>query len=85
MALKRPIVQYDLTEGRFSAREASAYAEPNNIEDLAAKIEELLADEPRRKKMGEYGAKLMTDELEWRHQIPKLLQAYDELFKLVEK
>lgn len=85
MALKRPIVQYDLTEGRFSAQEASIYAEPNNVEDLAAKIEELLADEPRRKTMGEYGAKRMADELEWRYQIPKLLHAYDELFKLVEK
>ncbi|MCX7887219.1 MAG: glycosyltransferase family 4 protein, partial [Verrucomicrobiae bacterium] len=30
MALGRPVVQYDLKEGRFSAGDASLYAEPNN-------------------------------------------------------
>ena len=81
MALKRPIVQYDLTEGRFSAQEASLYAEPNNFEDLADKVEQLLGDESMRKKMGECGAKRMADELEWRYQIPKLLKVYDEIFQ----
>ena len=35
MALSKPIVQYDLTEGRFSAKDASLYAENNNRKDLA--------------------------------------------------
>jgi glycosyltransferase involved in cell wall biosynthesis len=76
MALERPIVQYDLTEGRRSALEASLYAEPNNVKDLATKIEELLNDPLLRMTMGKYGRKRMQDELEWKHQAPKLLEAY---------
>jgi len=47
MALGKPIVQFDLTEGRFSAQDASLYARRNDPEDLAAKIIEL-ADDPAR-------------------------------------
>jgi glycosyltransferase involved in cell wall biosynthesis len=77
MALERPIVQYDLKEGRRSAEEASLYAEPNNIEDFATKIEDLLADPEARQRMGEIGRRRMVDSLEWKHQIPKLLRAYE--------
>jgi len=76
MALSRPIVQYDLKEDRFSAGEASWYAEPNNVVDLAAKIEQLLADEAARTKMGALGRKRMEDSLAWHHQAPRLLAAY---------
>jgi len=76
MALARPIVQYDLKEDRFSAGEASWYAEPNNVVDLAAKIEQLLADEAARAKMGALGRKRMEDSLAWHHQAPRLLAAY---------
>ena len=31
--------------------------------------------------MGEYGRKRMEDELEWKHQAPKLLRAYEEVLK----
>ena len=80
MALGRPIVQYDLTEGRYSAQQASVYAEPNNINDLATKIEELLDNEIMRKQMSEIGLKRMTEDLEWKHQKPNLLKVYNELF-----
>ena len=80
MALGRPIVQYDLTEGRYSAQQASVYAEPNNINDLATKIEELLDNEIMRKQMSEIGLKRMTENLEWKHQKPNLLKVYNELF-----
>lgn len=78
MALKLPIVQYDLVEGKRSAEEASLYADPNNIPDFATKIEELLADEARREQMGEIGRDRMENKLEWRHQVPKLLNAYEQ-------
>src|SRR6185312_10597841 len=42
MALGKPIVQFELTEGRFSARDASLYARPNDAQDFAAKIVTLL-------------------------------------------
>jgi len=76
MALGRPVVQYDLKEGRSSAGEASWYAEPNNPVDLANKIEQLLADEAARKRMGALGRKRMEEALAWHHQAPRLLAAY---------
>ena len=38
MALGKPIVQFDLTEGRFSAQEASLYARANDPVDFANRI-----------------------------------------------
>ena len=80
MALGKPIVQFDLTEGRFSAQKASLYAEKNNIEDLAEKIAQLLDDPMARKEMGEFGRNRVLNELEWKYEEPKLLAAYEALF-----
>ena len=44
MALAKPIVQFDMEEGRFSAQEASLYARPNDTRDMAEKILLLLDD-----------------------------------------
>ncbi|MEB3360069.1 MAG: glycosyltransferase family 4 protein [Synechococcales bacterium] len=76
MALGKPIVQFDLLEGRRSAAGASLYAEPNNAVDFAEQIATLLADPDLRSQMAAEGQRRMVEELEWRHQIPKLLQAY---------
>ena len=80
MALGKPIVQFELTEGRYSAQEASLYARPNDPEDFAAKMLELLDDPDRRREMGEYGKRRVTEELSWEHEAPKLLAAYDAVF-----
>ncbi len=80
MALGKPIVQFDLTEGRFSAQGASLYARRNDPVDLAAKIIELLDDPQRRQAMGSLGRRRVVEELEWRHEAPKLLAAYDALW-----
>jgi glycosyltransferase involved in cell wall biosynthesis len=82
MALKKPIVQFDLTEGRFSARDASLYAGQNDPVDFAERILELLADRDRRARMGIYGYKRVRDELAWYHEAPKLLAAYSALERL---
>ena len=79
MALGKPIVQFDLAEGRFSAQQASLYARRNNALDLAAKILWLLERPEDRKKMGEFGRRRVVEELEWRHEAPKLLAAYESL------
>lgn len=76
MSLGRPVVQFDLTEGRRSAGEASAYARTNDADDLARAIMELLEDEQRRAEMSWEGYCRMRDMLEWRHQVPSLLRAY---------
>lgn len=79
MALAKPIVQFDLTEGRYSAGEASLYAAPNDAVDLANKIIELLGDPQRRERMGVYGRERVQNELSWDYEAPKLLEAYDQV------
>ena len=81
MALGKPIVQFDLSEGRFSARDASVYAKPNDAADMAAKIVELLDDPARRAEMGRIGRDRVENELAWPYEEPKLLSAYDALWK----
>ena len=80
MALAKPIVQFDLTEGRYSAQEASLYARNNDAEDLANKIIELLLDPERRKKMGEFGRSRVVNELSWEHTSKALIEGYQRYF-----
>ena len=80
MALGKPIVQFDLAEGRFSAQQASLYARRNDAFDFAAKIVELLDDPQARAAMGAFGRRRVENELEWRYEVPKLLAAYDALW-----
>lgn len=81
MALRKPVVQFDLTEGRFSAQEASLYAAKNDPVDMARKIVELLDDPERRARMGEFGRNRVVNELEWNYEAPKLLAAYADLWR----
>lgn len=80
MALGKPIVQYDLVEGKRSAQDASLYAIPNDEPDFADKILCLIDDKDRSAEMGAFGRDRVTNELEWQHEVPKLLAAYDTLF-----
>jgi len=80
MALAKPIVQFDLAEGKVSAQEASLYAKKNDPLDMARKIAELLDDPERRARMGEYGRNRVINELEWKYEAPKLLAAYERLY-----
>lgn len=83
MALGKPIVQFDLTEGRVSAQEASLYAERNNERDLADKILLLLDHSDMRERMGKFGRERVQKELAWEYEAPKLLKAYAALFDKV--
>jgi glycosyltransferase involved in cell wall biosynthesis len=80
MALGKPIVQFDVKEGRFSAQEASLYALANDSVDFARKIAELLDDPAKREVMGKFGFERVHAHLGWEHERPKLLAAYDSLF-----
>jgi glycosyltransferase involved in cell wall biosynthesis len=80
MALGKPIVQFDLREGRFSARDASLYTKKNDPIGMARGILTLLADPAMRARMGAYGRRRVENELEWRYEAPKLLAAYDAVF-----
>ena len=81
MALGKPIVQFDLTEGRFSAGEASLYARPNDVADFAVKLCQLLDDPERRATMGAIGRQRVEGGLAWHHQVPRLLEAYQAAMK----
>jgi glycosyltransferase involved in cell wall biosynthesis len=80
MALRKPIVQFDVKEGRKSAEAASLYAAPNDPIDFANNILRLIDNPDLRRKMGQFGRERLHEVLAWRHQEPKLLRAYEMLF-----
>jgi len=82
MAMGKPVVQFDVTEGRFSAQESSLYAEPNNSSDLGAKIIELIDDPARRESMGLAGRARVETELGWGRQVEPLLAAYAKVLEI---
>ncbi|MBI5165602.1 MAG: glycosyltransferase family 4 protein [Magnetospirillum sp.] len=77
MAMAKPVVLFDLVEGRRSAGAAALYAKDDD--DLADKILLLLDDPELRRRMGAIGRRRMEDELAWEHQVPRLLAAYRAL------
>jgi glycosyltransferase involved in cell wall biosynthesis len=84
MALGKPIVQFDLREGRFSAQQASLYSDNRNqVVEFAAKILWLLDHPEERQKMGEFGRKRVQEELAWEYSAPNLLAAYERAFTKV--
>lgn len=82
MAFSKPMVQFDVVEGRFSAGESSLYAAPNDATDMASKIVELLTDPVRRDHMGKLGRFRVENELSWDYQIAPLIDAYETALKL---
>jgi glycosyltransferase involved in cell wall biosynthesis len=82
MALGKPIVQFDLKEGKFSAGEAALYADKQDqVRDFAAKILWLLDNPDARKAMGQAGRKRVETELAWEYSVKNLLAAYDRAFE----
>ncbi len=80
MALGKPIVAFDLTEHRETARDAALYVPPNNELEFARAIAALMDNPARRAAMGAYGRRRVETELDWRYSVPHLIEAYDKLF-----
>lgn len=80
MTLEKPLVQFDLTEGRVSAGEAGLYARANDPVDFAKKISVLIDDPKARVRMGAMGRKRVLTDLSWAHTEPQLLAAYDRIY-----
>jgi glycosyltransferase involved in cell wall biosynthesis len=76
MALGKPIVQFDLHEGRVSAGEASLYARRNDVTSFAEAILQLVDDPDQCAAMGEAGRQRFLAGLSWEAQVPQLLAAY---------
>lgn len=86
MALGKPIVQFSLKEGRFSAQEASLYSDnQNQVPDFAAKIVWLVEHPEEREKMGKFGRARVHKELAWEYSVPHLLAAYSRAFSKRER
>lgn len=84
MALSKPIVQFDLKEGRFSAQEAALYAaREDGVVDFAEKILWLLDHPEERERMGEFGRRRVREELAWEFSVANLLAAYDQVFRKI--
>ena len=84
MALGKPIVQFTLREGKFSAREASLYSDnENRITDFADNILWLLDHPAERQKMGAFGRRRVETELAWEYSIENLFAAYENAFSKV--
>ncbi len=85
MTLEKPVVQFDLKEGRASADTASVYAKANDPKDFAEKIAWLIEHPEEAKGMGKTGRRRVLDHLSWGHSAPNLLAAYDRIFSLHKK
>jgi glycosyltransferase involved in cell wall biosynthesis len=81
MALGKPIVQFDLREGRLSAGAASLYASQESmVVNFADKILWLLDHPEERERMGEIGRHRVETELAWKFSVKSLLEAYNYAF-----
>jgi len=82
MALGKPIVQFDLKEGKISAQDASLYSSnENQVSDFADNILWLLDHPDERQRMGKFGRRRVETELAWEYSIEKLLAAYEAAFR----
>ena len=80
MTLEKPLVQFDLTEGRASAGDAALYARPNDPVDFALQVARLIDNPAMGVDMGKTGRKRVLESLSWEHSIPPLLAAYARVF-----
>jgi glycosyltransferase involved in cell wall biosynthesis len=81
MALGKPIVQFDLKEGRYSAGEAALYSDNHDlVTGFADKILWLLDHPEERQRMGAFGRLRVEGQLAWEYSIANLLAAYDRAF-----
>jgi glycosyltransferase involved in cell wall biosynthesis len=82
MALGKPIVQFDMKEGRFSAGEASLYSDNDNqVEDFTKKILWLLERPDEGARMGAFGRQRVETVLAWQYSVDHLLKAYERAFE----
>ena len=79
MAHGKPIVLYDLKEGRRSAGDSALYARANDPKDFAEQILKLLDSAPLREKLGQIGRQRVDETFNWEAQSKKLIDAYEKV------
>jgi len=81
MAFELPVVAFDLRETRVSAGDAAVYVKPNDVNDYAAAIVELMDDESARAELGKLGRARVEQELAWTHQERAYLGVYQAILE----
>jgi glycosyltransferase involved in cell wall biosynthesis len=79
MAMRRPIVAFDLAEERVSAGDAAVYVPCNDEYAFALAIDALLNEPARRRRMGEVGRKRIEEELSWEVSSRTLVEFYRQI------
>lgn len=79
MAYGRPVVLYNLTEGRRTLGEGALYARPDDPIDFAKQLEKLLESESLRNELGAYSRKRTEEGLNWSSESAKLVAAFSSL------
>jgi glycosyltransferase involved in cell wall biosynthesis len=81
MILGKPIVSFDLPETRYTAQECARYVRPNDEEEFARAVIDLLDNPAERVRMGEFGRRRIYEKLAWQHVSKELIQGYDRFFR----
>jgi len=79
MAFELPVLAFDLRETRVSAGEAGVYVTPNDVDEYATALVDLMDDELRRILLGKLGRARVDQHLAWRHQQRAYLDVYRRL------
>ena len=79
LAFGKPVVAFDLTEHRRTAKDAAEYVEANDDVKLGIATYDLLMDEERRRDMGRRGQRRFRDHLAWENSERKLVSLYTSL------
>jgi glycosyltransferase involved in cell wall biosynthesis len=79
MSFELPVVAFDLKETRVSAQSAAVYVTPNDVQEYAKAIVELMDDEAVRAQLARVGRERVKDELAWSHQKRAYVGVYERL------
>jgi glycosyltransferase involved in cell wall biosynthesis len=79
MAFELPVVAFDLRETRVSAGAAAVYVTPNDVNEYAKAIVNLMDDEAVRGQLAKIGRSRVEDELAWAYQERAYVGVYDRL------
>jgi glycosyltransferase involved in cell wall biosynthesis len=77
MSMGKPIVQFDLHEGRVSAGDASLYVAENDVVAFAKEIVRLIEDPELCDQLGRIGLQRIAADLSWEAQLPGLFAGYE--------
>lgn len=81
-----PVIAFDLKETVNSGRDAVHIVKENaDPEAMAQAILDLLGDDERRKRMGEYGLDRVSSELIWDYQSPNYVSTINEAFSFSKR